>query len=164
MEDLDIDEFLSADFEGARGSSGEDEEDAGEEEESASDEEEEDAEQQQQQQQQHPIARRKQPSAKQPAVANGKGSGKGSGEAEEEEQAEEAEAAAAAAGDPLAQQNLRLRGEVSEHKAALEALRQQDPEFYEYLQVGGVGAAPRWFGEFGGMFVGVYSGCRMMRV
>lgn len=34
--------------------------------------------------------------------------------------------------------NRELRGEVAKHKAELEKLRQQDPEFYEYLKVCGI--------------------------
>lgn len=35
---------------------------------------------------------------------------------------------------PVAADNKRLKGEVSRHKAQLEALKQKDPEFYEYLR------------------------------
>ncbi|MEW5298161.1 MAG: hypothetical protein WDW36_001313 [Sanguina aurantia] len=38
------------------------------------------------------------------------------------------------ADDPVVQDNKRLRGEVSKHKAQLEALKAKDPEFYAYLQ------------------------------
>ncbi|KAG2453202.1 hypothetical protein HYH02_002526 [Chlamydomonas schloesseri] len=59
----------------------------------------------------------------------------GEEEEEEEEGDEEAEeAAAAAAGDAVAADNKRLRGEISKHRAQLEALREKDPEFYKYLQ------------------------------
>eukprot|EP00887_Chlorella_sp_A99_P000978 scaffold5.g978.t1 len=122
LEDMDVDEFLNADFgagaEGGALSSGE--EDSEEEDEggsgcelegggaleAASDEEEE----------------------------KGAAAGAGAAGEEEEEGSEAEEAAAAAAGDPVAARNRRLRSEIATHKAQLEALRQQDPEFYAYLQ------------------------------
>ncbi|GLI62328.1 hypothetical protein VaNZ11_004935, partial [Volvox africanus] len=48
---------------------------------------------------------------------------------EEDEEEEEGPAA-----DPVVKDNRRLRGEIAKHKAQLEALREKDPEFYEYLK------------------------------
>ncbi len=42
----------------------------------------------------------------------------------------EADEAAAAKSDPVAADNTRLRGEISRHRAQLEALKAKDPEFY----------------------------------
>ena len=36
--------------------------------------------------------------------------------------------------DPVQAQNKQYKGEIASHQAQLEALKQQDPEFYEYLQ------------------------------
>ena len=36
--------------------------------------------------------------------------------------------------DPVQAQNKRYKTEIASHQAQLEALKQQDPEFYEYLQ------------------------------
>ena len=36
--------------------------------------------------------------------------------------------------DPVRAQNKQYKTEIASHQAQLEALRQQDPEFYEYLQ------------------------------
>ncbi len=63
------------------------------------------------------------------AVANGHG-GAASEEDEEDEEELAEEARAAKGGDPVAQDNKRLRGEVSKHKAQLQALKDKDPEFW----------------------------------
>lgn len=52
----------------------------------------------------------------------------------DDSEGEEGDAQAAVDG-ALTADNGRLRGEVSRHKAQLEALRAKDPEFYAYLQV-----------------------------
>ena len=39
-----------------------------------------------------------------------------------------------AGADPVRVQNKQYKTEIASHQAQLEALRQQDPEFYEYLQ------------------------------
>lgn len=39
-----------------------------------------------------------------------------------------------AGADPVRAQNKQYKTEIASHQAQLEALRQQDPEFYEYLQ------------------------------
>ncbi len=36
--------------------------------------------------------------------------------------------------DPVRAQNKQYKTEIASHQAQLEALREQDPEFYEYLQ------------------------------
>lgn len=36
--------------------------------------------------------------------------------------------------DPVQAQNKQYKSEIASHQAQLEALKQQDPEFYEYLQ------------------------------
>lgn len=38
------------------------------------------------------------------------------------------------ASEPVQAQNKQYRTEIASHQAQLEALKQQDPEFYEYLQ------------------------------
>jgi hypothetical protein len=38
--------------------------------------------------------------------------------------------------DPVVADSARLRGSVARHRAQLEALKERDPEFYAYLQVG----------------------------
>lgn len=51
-------------------------------------------------------------------------------EEEEDEDDEEEEAGAGGKPDPVVADNRRLKGEVSKHKAQLEALREKDPEFF----------------------------------
>ena len=41
---------------------------------------------------------------------------------------------AALGDDPVRAQNEQFKTEIASHQAQLEALREQDPEFYEYLQ------------------------------
>ena len=43
-------------------------------------------------------------------------------------------AAGSDASDPVQTQNKQYKTEIASHQAQLEALKQQDPEFYEYLQ------------------------------
>ena len=43
-------------------------------------------------------------------------------------------AAESDAGEPVQAQNKQYKTEIASHQAQLEALKQQDPEFYEYLQ------------------------------
>ena len=43
-------------------------------------------------------------------------------------------AAESDASDPVQAQNKQYKTEIASHQAQLEALKQQDPEFYEYLQ------------------------------
>ncbi|GFR47619.1 hypothetical protein Agub_g9358, partial [Astrephomene gubernaculifera] len=68
------------------------------------------------------------------------GSGSGEGEEEEEdasegaEEEEDEEEEEGGSADPVVQDNKRLKGEVAKHRAQLEALREKDPEFYQYLK------------------------------
>lgn len=64
--------------------------------------------------------------------------GGGSGGEDEEEAG--AGGGAEGAARALRKRNRALSGEVARHKAELERLREQDPEFYEYLK-----ASPGWF-------------------
>ena len=43
-------------------------------------------------------------------------------------------AAESDASDPVQAQNKQYKTKIASHQAQLEALKQQDPEFYEYLQ------------------------------
>lgn len=49
----------------------------------------------------------------------------------------------AGAGPQVAASTNKLQSAVAKHKAELEALKQKDPEFYQYLQVCGVGVGGR---------------------
>ncbi|GLC56106.1 hypothetical protein PLESTB_001065000 [Pleodorina starrii] len=57
----------------------------------------------------------------------------GSGPDEDEDDDEEEEEGGGGS-DPVVQDNKRLKGEISKHRAQLEALREKDPEFYQYLK------------------------------
>ncbi|EFJ50433.1 hypothetical protein VOLCADRAFT_88772 [Volvox carteri f. nagariensis] len=53
---------------------------------------------------------------------------------DDDDEEEEEEEEGTAGGDPVVQDNKRLKGEIAKHKAQLEALREKDPEFYAYLK------------------------------